>query len=113
MLIELKGSDATGEKNSAGINELNKYTRKIKDYFEKNGEEVRIWSYLITTLNDETKQELEDMSGMKKTYTTKGEMFYIHNEKLNAITHILTLETMIEDVLGRNQLFLDILKGEY
>ncbi|MCB4763077.1 MAG: ATP-binding protein [Sulfurovum sp.] len=113
VLIELKGSDATGEKNSAGINELNKYTRKIKDYFEKNGEEVRIWSYLITTLNDETKQELEDMSGMKKTYMTKGEMFYIHNEKLNAITHILTLETMIEDALGRNQLFLDILKGEY
>lgn len=28
ILIELKGSDATGEKNSAGINELNKYTRK-------------------------------------------------------------------------------------
>ena len=111
VLIELKGSDATGEKNSAGINELNKYTRKIKDYFEKNGEEVRIWSYLITTLNDETKQELEDMSGIKKTYTTKGEMYYIHNEKLNAITHILTLETMVEDALGRNQLFLDILRG--
>jgi hypothetical protein len=112
VLIELKGSDATGEKNSAGINELNKYTRKIKDYFENNGQEVRIWSYLITTLNEETKQELEDMSGIKKTYTTKGEMYYIHNEKLNAITHILTLETMVEDALSRNQLFLDILRGE-
>jgi len=111
IIIELKGSDATGEKNSAGINELNKYTRKIKNHFEKNGEDIRIWSYLITTLNDETKQELEDMSGIKKTYTTKGEMYYIHNEKLNAITHILTLETMVEDALGRNQLFLDILRG--
>ena len=111
ILIELKGSDATGEKNSAGINELNKYTRKIKNYFENSGYEVRIWSYLITTLNYETKQELEDMSGIKKTYTTKGEMYYIHNEKLNAITHILTLETMVEDALARNQLFLDILKG--
>jgi len=95
IIIELKGSDANGEKNSAGLNELNKYTRKIKDYFEKNGEEVRIWSYLITTLNKNTKQELEDTSGIKKTYTTKGEMYYLHNEKLNAITHILTLETMV------------------
>ncbi len=111
ILIELKGSDATGEKNSAGINELNKYTRKIKDHFEKNGDEVLIWSYLITTLNKETEQELEDMSGIKKTYTTKGKMYYIYNEKLNSITHILTLDTMVEDAMSRNQLFLDILRG--
>jgi len=111
ILIELKGSDATGEKNSAGINELNKYTRKIKDHFEQNGEEVLIWSYLITTLSPETKQELEDMSGIKKTYTTKGQMYYIYNEKLNSITHILTLDTMVEDAMSRNQLFLDILRG--
>ena len=113
ILIELKGSDATGEKNSAGLNELNKYTRKIKDHFETNGEEVLIWSYLITSLNDETRQELNDTTGVKKTYTTKGEMFYLYNEKLNAITHILTLDTMIEDAMSRNQLFLDILKGNY
>ena len=111
IIIELKGSDATGEKNSAGLNELNKYTRKIKDYFEKNNEEVLIWSYLITTLNETTKIQLEDMAGIKKTYTTKGEMYYLYNEKLNAITHILTLDTMIEDALGRNQLFLNILRG--
>ena len=111
IIIELKGSDATGEKNSAGINELNKYTRKIKNHFEQNGEEVLIWSYLITTLNKTTREELEDMSGIKKTYTTRGEMYYIYNEKLNAITHILTLDTMVEDALGRNQLFLDILRG--
>ena len=111
IIIELKGSDATGEKNSAGINELNKYTRKIKNHFEANGKEVLIWSYLITTLNDTTKEELEDMSGIKKTYTTKGEMYYLYNEKLNSITHILTLDTMVEDALNRNQLFLDILRG--
>jgi len=60
ILIELKGSDATGEKNSSGLNELNKYTRKIKDHFEANGEKVMIWSYLITSLNKETRQELTD-----------------------------------------------------
>ncbi len=113
ILIELKGSDATGEKNAGGLNELNKYTRKIKNYFEKNGEEVLIWSYLITALNPETKQEIEDFPSMKKTYTTKGQMYYLYNENLNAITHILTLETMIEDAMSRNQLFLDILKGNY
>ena len=113
ILIELKGSDATGEKNAGGLNELNKYTRKIKNYFEKNGEEVLIWSYLITSLNLETKQEIEDFPGMKKTYTTKGQMYYLYNENLNAITHILTLETMIEDAMSRNQLFLDILRGNY
>lgn len=113
ILIELKGSDATGEKNASGLNELNKYTRKIKDHFELNGEEVLIWSYLITSLNDETRQELRDTAGIKKTYTTKGEMFYLYNETLNAITHILTLDTMIEDAMSRNQLFLDILKGNY
>ena len=113
ILIELKGSDATGEKNAGGLNELNKYTRKIKNYFEKNGEEVLIWSYLITALNPETKQEIEDFPSMKKTYTTKGQMYYLYNENLNAITHILTLETMIEDAMSRNQLFLDILRGKY
>jgi len=113
ILIELKGSDASGEKNSSGLNELNKYTRKIKDHFESNGEEVLIWSYLITSLNAETRQELKDTAGIKKTYTTKGEMFYLYNEALNAITHILTLDTMIEDAMSRNQLFLDILKGNY
>lgn len=111
ILIELKGSDATGEKNAGGLNELNKYTRKIKNHFEQNGEEVLIWSYLITTLNPETKQEIEDFPGVKKTYTTKGELYYLYNENLNAITHILTLDTMVEDALGRNQLFLDILRG--
>lgn len=111
ILIELKGSDATGEKNAAGLNELNKYTRKIKNYFEQNGEEVLIWSYLITALNPETKQEIEDFPSMKKTYTTKGEMYYLYNENLNAITHILTLETMLEDAMSRNKLFLDILRG--
>lgn len=98
-------------KNSAGINELNKHTRKIKDFFEKNDEEVLIWSYLITTFNKETLQEIEDTAGIKKAYTTKGEMFYLYNEKLNAITHILTLETMVADAMSRNQLFLDILRG--
>lgn len=111
ILIELKGSDATGEKNAGGLNELNKYTRKIKNYFEQNGEEVLIWSYLVTTLNPETKQEIEDFPGVKKTYTTKGELYYVYNENLNAITHILTLDTMVEDALSRNQLFLDILRN--
>lgn len=111
ILIELKGSDATGEKNSAGINELNKHTGKIKKYFEKNGEEVLIWSYLITTFNKETLQEIEYTAGIKKAYTTKGKMFYLYNDKLNTITHILTLETMVADAMGRNKLFLDILKG--
>jgi hypothetical protein len=32
-------------------------------------------------------------------------------EGLNAITHILTLETMVEDAMSRNQLFLEILRG--
>lgn len=113
IIIELKGSDATGEKNASGINELNKYTRKIKDYFEKNDEKVRIWAYLITSLNDETRQEIEDFPGMKQTYTTKGKMYYLYNEKLDSITHILTLETMLEDAMSRNQLFLDILRGDY
>lgn len=111
ILIELKGSDATGEKNASGINELNKYAMKIKKYFEKNKEEILIWSYLITTLNNETRQEIEVMSGVKKTYTTKGEMYYQYNEKLNMVTHVLTLDTMVEDALARNKLFLDILKG--
>jgi len=87
ILIELKGSDATGEKNAGGLNELNKYTRKIKNYFEKNGEEVLIWSYLITALNPETKQEIEDFPGMKKTYTTKGKMYYLYNENLTQLHH--------------------------
>lgn len=82
ILIELKGSDATGEKNAGGLNELNKYTRKIKNHFESNGEEVRIWSYLITALNKEARQEIEDFPGIKQAYTTKGKMYYVHNENL-------------------------------
>ncbi|WP_169776880.1 hypothetical protein [Campylobacter mucosalis] len=112
ILIELKGSDATGEKNAAGINELNKYARKIKNYFEKSGKEILIWSYLITTFNDETKQEIQDTSGIKKAYTTKGELYYLYNDNLNMVTHILTLETMLEDAMARNQLFLNILRGD-
>ncbi len=111
IIIELKGSDATGEKNAGGLNELYKYTDKIKEHFEKDGEEVRIWSYLITTFNPETKKEIRLTPGIKKTYTTKGEMFYLYHEELNSVIHILTLETMVEDALGRNQLFLDILRG--
>ncbi len=111
IIIELKGSDSTGEKNAAGLNEINKYTRKIKDYFEENNQEVRIWSYLITTLSEPEKKELNDMEGIHKAYTPKGEMFYIYNSKLNAMTHIYSLETMVEDAMARNQLFLDILKG--
>lgn len=38
-------------------------------------------------------------------------MYYIYNEKLNSITHILALDTMVEDAMSRNQLFLDILRG--
>ena len=38
-------------------------------------------------------------------------MFYLYHEELNSVIHILTLETMVEDALGRNQLFLDILRG--
>lgn len=112
VIIELKGSDASGEKNAAGLNEINKYTRKIKDYFEKDNQEVRIWSYLVTSLSKNEKEELDNMSGIHRSYTPKGEMFYIYNEKLNATTHIYSLETMVEDAMARNQLFLDILKGE-
>lgn len=111
VLIELKGSDATGEKNSSGINELNKYARKIKNYFEQNGKEILIWSYLITTFNKETKQEIEDTNGIKRAYTTKGDLYYLYNDNLNMVTHILTLDTMVEDAMARNQLFLNILRG--
>jgi len=87
------------------------YTNKIKQYFEQNGEDVLIWSYLITTFNEETKSEIKLTPGIKKTYTTKGEMFYLFHQELNSVIHILTLETMVEDAMSRNQLFLDILRG--
>ncbi len=113
VLIELKGSDATGEKNAGGLNELYKYTDKIREFYKGEGEEVRIWAYLISTLNEQTERELRLTPGIKKTYTTKGEMYYLYHTELNTVFHIFTLETMIEDALGRNQLFLDILRGEY
>lgn len=112
VIIELKGSDATGEKNAGGLNELYKYTDKIKEHFEKNGENVLIWSYLVTTFDEQTEKEIKLTPGIKKTYTTKGEMFYLYHEGLNSIIHILSLETMVEDAMGRNQLFLDILRGK-
>jgi len=111
ILIELKGSDATGEKNAGGLNELYKYTDKIIEYYQKDDIEVRIWAYLVTTLTEQTKRELRLTPGIKKTYTTKGEMYYLYHNELNTVFHIFTLETMIEDALGRNQLFLDILRG--
>jgi hypothetical protein len=112
VIIELKGSDATGEKNAVGLTETNKYTLKIKQYFENNGVNVRIWAYLITNLGDKEKRDLELMVGIQKAYMPKGEMYYIYNDKLNSTTHIYSLETMVEDAMSRNQLFLDILRGD-
>lgn len=111
VIIELKGSDSTGEKNAGGIAETNKYTLKIKQYFENKGINVRIWAYLITNLSKEEKDALDVTVGIHKAYMPKGEMYYIYNDKLNSTTHIYSLETMVEDAMGRNQLFLDILKG--
>ncbi|OCL85717.1 hypothetical protein AAX26_01784 [Aliarcobacter thereius] len=112
VIIELKGNDATGEKNAGGLTETNKYTFKIKQYFESKKIDVRIWSYLITNLGKDEKAALDVAVGVHKSYTPKGEMYYIYNDKLNSTTHIYSLETMIEDAMSRNQLFLDILKGK-
>lgn len=112
VIIELKGSDSTGEKNAGGLTETNKYTFKIKQYFESKKIDVRIWSYLITNLGKDEKDALDVAVGVHKAYTPKGEMYYIYNDKLNSTTHIYSLETMIEDAMSRNQLFLDILKGK-
>lgn len=109
ILVEFKTYNAPlDEKNKAltelpnNIGELRRTRKDIKT----------IWAYIITNIDDDFLESINDQPGYKPIYTqsNKGKIFHAYNDKTDAHIYISDIDCIVGDANSRNKVFLDILK---
>ena len=111
IMVEFKGVNADKSEKDKSLTELPIDIRIIRD----NLSDVRsIWSYIITTIDDDFKYTIESLDKYTELFSNDSEFraYYSYNEKSNAHIYIVDLKTIISDAFARNKTFLDILKKQ-
>ena len=105
VIIELKSIGASADAKFRGLRELRKYSRSFKDEEKINN----IWYYLITKVDDEFKEELEEVE-FKLLFSSKENIYFKYYQKLSLYLYVISIEALVADAQARNETFLDIIK---
>lgn len=87
-----------------GITQLADYANFINESFPDIKEK---WYYLITSIDENFKRQLE-IFGYHKLFSY-GECYFFYNPKLSTHFYVLDMQTLIDDANARNKVFMDIL----
>lgn len=78
------------------------------DIITKNFPEIQEkWYYLITSMEENFKRQLE-INDYKKLFSS-GNMYFRYYENLQTHIYALDMQTLINDANDRNKVFMDIL----
>ena len=109
IVIELKGANANKNEKKKALTELPDDVAIIKKHIPNIS---TIWSYIITSIDDEFKNSIENQENYIELFVPESEYraYYKYFVKQNAHEFILDLNAITSDALARNRIFMDILK---
>ena len=111
IMVEFKGVNASKDEKNKSLTELPIDIRIIRE----NVPEINsIWSYIITTIDDDLKYTIESLGTYTELFSQDSDLraYYSYNKMSNAHIYIIDLRTIIKDSFARNKTFLDILKKQ-
>ena len=113
VIVELKGANADKDEKKKALTELPDNISLVRQHFNLK-ETDRIYSYLITTIDDDFSFTINNQDGYHKLFSDgeKYKSYYHFLEKVNAHEYILDLGALIESAYDRNSTFLEILKNQ-
>lgn len=111
VIIEFKGHNANKNEKKRALTELPDDVAIIKKHIPDID---TIWSYIITTIDDEFRFSIENQPYFMALFDTTSEncAYYSYFVKQNAHEFIIDLKTITSDALARNKTFMDILKKQ-
>ena len=111
VVIEFKGANADKFEKKKALTELPDDVAIIKRHIPNI---ITIWSYIITSIDDEFKESIENQEMYIPLYTNEStnRVYYKYFSKQNAHEFILDLNTITSDALDRNSVFMEILKKQ-
>lgn len=110
VIIEFKPFYVHGISDSRKINaipQMYRYARAIKKHF--NAKET--WYYLVTTIDDYFKDDLDSQD--YKKVVSFGEMYFLYNSNIDTSFYVLDMQTLLNDANARNKVFMDILTQHF
>ena len=109
MVIEFKSPNATLNEKEKAIGEINRNCLLLK---EKIRDVELVWSYIITTIDEQFEVSLR-ASGYKKRFTNSknGRIMYFYNDAVGQHAFAIDISAITADAFARNKTFLDILKS--
>lgn len=112
VVIEFKGASASKYEKKKALTELPDDVAIIKKHIPNI---TTIWSYIITSIDDEFKFSIENQEGYIELFATESKYcaYYKYFGKQNTHEFILDLKAITSDAFARNKTFLDILKGNH
>ncbi len=111
VIIEFKGANASKYEKKKALTELPDDVAIIKRHIP---EIDTIWSYVITTIDDEFKFSIENQPYFTELFDSNSDYraYYGYFLKQNAHEFIIDLKTITADAFARNKTFMDILKKQ-
>lgn len=111
VMIEFKRPNADKNEKKRALTELPDDVAIIKKHIPDID---TIWSYIITTIDDEFRFSIENQPYFMALFDTTSEncAYYSYFVKQNAHEFIIDLKTITSDALARNKTFMDILKKQ-
>lgn len=105
VTIELKPfGDKKGNNKINGTSQITNYAYIINKNFPEIQEK---WYYLITSMDEHFKRQLEIID-YKKLFSS-GNMYFRYFENIQTYIYVLDMQTLINDANDRNKVFMDIL----
>lgn len=111
VVIEFKGANADKYEKKKALTELPDDVAIIKKHIP---DVSTIWSYIITSIDDEFKFSIENQDNYFELFTPESSYraYYKYFPKQNAHEFILDLSAITSDAFARNKVFMDILKKQ-
>lgn len=111
VVIEFKGANADKYEKKKALTELPDDVAIIKKHIP---DVSTIWSYIITSIDDEFKFSIENQENYFELFTPESSYraYYKYFPKQNAHEFILDLSAITSDAFARNKVFMDILKKQ-
>ena len=107
VLVEFKKYLAPLDEKAKALSEV---PNNIGEIRKSNKNIQTIWAYIITKLDEDFKETIDNHGGYKEIYSEAGRAtYYQYNEKRNAHIFICDIDTIVKDAEVRNKVFLDII----
>ena len=112
IMVEFKGIHASKNEKTKSLTELPLDLNIVRNNISNINS---IWSYIITTVDEDFKQVIESTDFYKEIFCDDSSLcaYYGYNKKSNAHIYIVDLRSIIADASARNKTFLDILKKQF